>query len=106
MGKEGIISLCQNLCHNLHHNLLQDLCHDVRHHKKNREVEVNNILQVLNKEAIAKVKVIFLLAKRTKRAIKVRMKKKTKTNRGVDPLRSLKEGENNQDTTSEVIHDL
>ena len=40
------------------------------------EVAVNNILQVLNKEAIAKVKFILLLAKKTKRAIEVSMKKK------------------------------
>ena len=68
------------------------------------EVAVNDILQVLNKEAITEVKVILLLAKKTKRAIEVSIK--TKTNQGVDPLRSLKEGKNNQDTTSKVVHDL
>ena len=72
--------------------------------KKNMEVAVNDILQVLNKEAITEVKVILLFAKKTKRAIEVSTK--TKTNRGVDPLRSLKEGKNNQDTTSKVVHDL
>ena len=73
---------------------------------KTTEVAVNYILLVLNKGAIAKVKVILLLAKKTKRSIEVSMKSKTKTNQGVDPLRSLKEGKNNQDTTSKVIHDL
>ena len=42
------------------------------------EVAVNDILQVLNKEAITKVKVILLLAKNTKRSIEVSMKKKPK----------------------------
>ena len=39
------------------------------------EVAVNDILQVLNKEAITEVKVILLLAKNTKRSIKVSMTK-------------------------------
>ena len=46
--------------------------------KKNMEVAVNDILQVLNKEAIAEVKVILLLAQNTKRSIEVSMKKKSK----------------------------
>ena len=32
--------------------------------------------------------------------------RKPKTNQGVDPLRNIEEGENNQDITSEVVHDL
>ena len=67
------------------------------------EVAVNNILQVLNKEAIAKVKVIL---KRDKKSHQSKHEIKTKANQGVDPLRSPKEGKNNQDTTSEVIHNL
>ena len=37
---------------------------------------VNNILQVLKKEAMAEVKVILLLVEKTKRAIKVSIKSK------------------------------
>ena len=68
------------------------------------EVAVNDILQVLKKQAIAEVKVILLLAKKTKRVIEVSIK--SKTTQGVGPLKSLKKGKNNQDTSSEVIHDL
>ena len=70
------------------------------------EVAVNNILLVLNKQAIAEVKVILHLTKKRKISITVSMKKTPKRNQGVDPLRNIEEGENNQDTTSEVIHGL
>ena len=45
-------------------------------------------------------------SKKDKKSHQSKHEKTTKTNPGVDPLRSLKEGENNQETTSEVIHDL
>ena len=53
---------------------------------------VNDILQVLNKQAIAKVKVIPQLTKKRKISIGVSMKKNPKTNQGVDPLRNIEEG--------------
>ena len=68
MGKDGIINLRQNLGQNLYH--------DVHHHKKNTEVAVNEIMLVLNKQAIAKVKVILQLTKKRKISIRVSMKKK------------------------------
>ena len=74
MGKEGIINLHQNLYHYLLQNL-QNLCHEVHHHKKNTEVAVNDILPVLNKQAIAKVKVILQLTKKRNISIGVSMKK-------------------------------
>ena len=85
MGKKGIINLHQNLHQNLYHYLLQNLyynlqnlCHAVHHHKKNTEVAVNDILPVLNKQAIAEVKVILQLTKKRKTSIGVSMKKTQK----------------------------
>ena len=62
---------------------------------------VNEIMLVLNKQAIAEVKVILQLTKKRK----ISMKKNAKADRGVDPLMNIEEGENNH-TTSKVIHDL
>ena len=70
------------------------------------EGAVNDILLVLNKQAIAEVKVILQLTKKRKISIGVSMKKKPKRNQGVDPLRNIEEGKNNQDTTSKVVHNL
>ena len=68
------------------------------------KVAVNYIPKVLKKEAIAKVKISSLLAKETKRAIEGSIKNEMSQEVGL--LRSLKKGENNQDTTGEVIHNL
>ena len=76
-GKDSIINLCQNLYHILPQNL-QNLCHDVHHHKQNMEVAVNEIMLVLNKQAIAEVKVILQLTKKRKISIRVSMKKMPK----------------------------
>ena len=70
------------------------------------EVAVNEIMLVLSKQAITEVKVILQLTKKRNISIGVSMKKNPKTNQGVDPLMNIEEGENNQDTTSEVVHDL
>ena len=70
------------------------------------EVAVNDILPVLNKQAITKVKVILQLTKMRKISIGVSMEKKPQNNQGVDPLRNIEEGKNNQDTTSKVVHNL
>ena len=84
MGKDSIINLHQNLGGNLYHILpqnlhwnLQNLCHHVHHHKKDTKVAVNEIMLVLNKQAITKVKVILQLTKKRKISIGVSMKKKT-----------------------------
>ena len=66
---------------------------------------VNEILLVLNKEAIAEVKVILQLTKKRKISIRVSMKINVKADRGVDPLMNIEEGGNNH-TTSKVVHDL
>ena len=64
--------------------------------KKTTEVAVNEIILVLNKQAIAKVKVILQLTKKRKISIRVSMKKKNaKADRGVDPLTNIEEGKNN-----------
>ena len=81
MGKDGIINLHQNLGQNLYHIIpqnLQNLCHDVHHHKKNTAVAVNGIMLVLNKQAIAEVKVILQLTKKRKISMEVSMKKMPK----------------------------
>ena len=108
MGKDGIINLHQTLHQNLYHILsqnLQNLCHDVHHHKQNMKLAVNGIMLVLNKQAIAEVKVILQLTKMRKISIGVSMKKNVKADRGVDPLMNIEEGENNH-TMSKVVHDL
>ena len=69
------------------------------------EVAVNEIMLVLNKQAITEVKVILQLTKKRKIFIGVSMKKNAKADRGVDPLMSIEEGKNNH-TTSKVVHDL
>ena len=69
------------------------------------EVVVNEIMLVLNKQAITEVKVILQLTKKRKIFIGVSMKINAKVDRGVDSLMSVEEGKNNH-TTSEVIHDL
>ena len=66
---------------------------------------VNEIMLVLNKQAIAEVKVILQLTKKRKISIGVSMKKNAKADWGVDPLMNIEEGENNH-TTSKVVHDL
>ena len=81
MEKGSIINLGQNLYHILPqklHQTLQNLCHDVHHHKKNMEVAVNEIMLVLNKQAITEVKVILQLTKKRKISIGVSMKKNAK----------------------------
>ena len=69
------------------------------------EVVVNEIMLVLNKQAITEVKVILQLTKQRKISIRVSMKKNTKADQGVDPLMNIEEGKNNH-TTSKVVHDL
>ena len=69
------------------------------------EVAVNEIMLVLNKQAITKVKVILQLTKKRKISIAVSMKRNAKADQGVDPQMNIEEGKNNN-TTSEVIHDL
>ena len=100
MGKDGIINLHQNL-----HQILQNLCHDVHHHKQNTELAVNEIMLVLNKQAITEVEVILQLTKKRKISIGVSIKNNAKADRGVNPLMNIEEGQNNH-TTSEVVHDL
>ena len=56
------------------------------------EVAVNEIMLVLNKEAIAEVKAILQLTKKRKISIRVSMKKNTKADQGVDPLMNVEEG--------------
>ena len=104
LATEGIINLHQKLFQNLCQNLLHNLCHDLCHLKKKYRSGSKLYSPGFKKEPIDKVKVSPLLAKKTKRVIEGSIK--SKTNRGVGPLRSLKKGENNQDTTSKVIHDL
>ena len=67
-------------------------------------IMIEKAVLVLNKQAIAEVKVIVQLTKKRKISIGVSMKKNAKADRGVDPLMNI-EGENNH-TTSEVVHDL
>ena len=69
------------------------------------EVAVNEIMLVLNKQAITEVKVILQLTKKRKISIGESMKKNTKADRGVDPLMNIEGGKNNH-TTSKVVHDL
>ena len=59
--------------------------------KKNMEVAVNDILQVLkNKKTIAEVQVILLLAKKTKRALEESMRKKNLRSRSPKSLKEAK----------------
>ena len=67
------------------------------------EVAVNEIMLVLNKQALTEVKVILQLTKKRKISIRVSMKKNAKADQGVDPLMNIEEGKNNH-TTSKVIH--
>ena len=69
------------------------------------EVAVNKVMLVLNKHAIAEVKVILQLTKKRKISIGVSMKKNAKADQGVDPLMNIEEGKNNH-TTRKVIHNL
>ena len=73
---------------------------------KNTEVAVNDILPVLNKEAIAEVKVIHQLTKKRKISIGVSMKKKPKTNSRFTEKYRRRQKQSRTITTSEVVHDL
>ena len=77
MGKDGIINLHQNLGQNLYHILPQNhVMMSIT--TKNTEVAINEIMLVLNKQAITEVKVILQLTKKRKISIGVSMKKNAK----------------------------
>ena len=73
--------------------------------KKNMEVAVNEIMLVLNKQAVTEVKVILQLTKKRQISIRVSLKRNAKADQEVDPLMNIEEGKNNH-TTSKVVHDL
>ena len=82
MGKEGIINLHQNLSESLSVSFSESSSESSESlsqcpsPQKNMEVAVNEILPVLNKQAITEVKVILQLTKKRKISIGVSMKKK------------------------------
>ena len=92
MGKDSIINLHQNLGQNLYQFFLRIFINSSSESslesseslsrcpspQKNTEMAVNEIMLVLNKQAITEVKVILQLTKKRKISIRVSMKKMPK----------------------------